>query len=158
MRFAFRPLAVAFALLAPLTLAAPQGLAAQDDDDLCSGLLDPINRQITENWDDLAALTVILNTWTTGIQMAFSIYEPGRLEEMSSDEIEKEKRLLVELRDCLPRIAMTFDRLKKRIEELQNAPGVVGSDDRLRRQRIAKFRELEQLHSEVGAALDAILG
>lgn len=158
MRLVHRSAALAVALLATVTLATPQALAAQSDDDVCATLLDRMNRQITENWDNLQGLTIILDGWTTGIRTAFVFYEPGTLDEMSSAQVAELKSALVDLRDCLPRIAVTFDRLKKRIEELQNAPSVVGQEDRMRRHRIQKFRELEQLHREVAAALDSILG
>lgn len=158
MRIPIRFATAAFVLLALFTITAPRALAAQETDDPCSELLDPLNRQITENWDDLGTLTVILEEWSTMIRTGFRYYEPGRLEEMSTSDIEALKGALVDLRDCLPPIATTFARLKKRIEELQNAPGVVGTEDRLRRRRIQQFREMEQLHAEVAAALDAILG
>lgn len=148
----------ALALLALFSLAAPSALDAQEPEDFCSQLLDPLNRQITENWDDLGALAEILDSWSAGIQAGFTYYDPGQLEEMSAERVAELKDGLVLLRDCLPRIAMTFDRLKKRIEELQNAPSVVGTEDRLRQRRIRQFREMEQLHAEVAAALDAILG
>lgn len=158
MRPALRPLAVAVAVLATLTLATPRGLAAQDSDDPCDVLIERLNRELTEQWDDLPALTTTLGNWTSWLRSAFSYYDPDRLESMTTGEIELERKTLERLRDCLPRVAMTFDRLKKRIEELQNAPGVVGSEDRLRRQRLNKIREVEQLHSEVAVALDVILG
>ncbi len=158
MRLAPRSTAFAVALLATFALASPQALAAQTDDDVCAALMDRMNRQITENWDDLQGLTVILDGWTAGIRSGFEFYQPSTLDEMSSAQVAELKSALVDLRDCLPRIAMTFDRLKKRIEELQNAPSVVGQEDRMRRHRIQKFRELEQLHREVAEALDSILG
>lgn len=158
MRLAHRSITLAIALLTIGILATPEGLAAQSDDDPCAALLDPLNRQITENWDDLRALTIVLDGWAEGIRTAFAWYEPSTLDEMSAAEVAEYKRNLVALRDCMPGIAVAFDRLKKRIEELQNTPSVVGQEDRLRRHRIEKFRELEQLHREVGEALDSILG
>lgn len=157
MRLTLRPTAAALTLLTSLVLATPSEVAAQDADDPCDVLIDRLNRELTEKWDDLPALATALDDWTGWLRSAFSYYDLDRLESMTTGEIEQNRKTLALLRDCMPRIAMTFDRLKKRIEELQNAPSVVGSEDRLRRQRMNKIRDVEQLHAEIATALDAIL-
>ena len=74
---------------------------------------------------------------------------------MSAAEVAKGKLGLQELEDCLPATKQAFDRLKKRIGELELL--IVGSN-RDHEHRAQMIAETEAIHADIADLLEDILG
>lgn len=151
----FAPLAALALLVA--TGAAP--LAAQSTtDNPCDQAVAAMNKQIVDSYDNLEQLDALLQSWTSAIQDGMEYFSPEALRAMSEAEVTKAQDSLKTLKECLPKMREAFDRLKKRIGELEGMLGVDLSGDRLHQRRMRKIAEVEALHAEVSDLLDSLIG
>ena len=117
-----------------------------------------MQKQITEAYDNLEALDGLLQSWTSSFQNGMEYFSPEALRDMTEAELAKAQESLKALKECLPRIRVVFDRLKKRIGELEGMLNIDLSGDRLHHRRMEKISEVEELHAEVEGLLDSLIG
>ena len=124
----------------------------------CDDAIAMMQKQITEAYDNLEALDGLLQSWTSSFQNGMEYFSPEALRDMTEAELAKAQESLKALKECLPRIRVVFDRLKKRIGELEGMLNIDLSGDRLHHRRMEKISEVEELHAEVEGLLDSLIG
>ncbi len=153
------PLALAAALL--FGASALQGAAlepgpsntANKCDEMVAGLQD----LITQSYDNLPALDALLEEWGSSLREALPLYNRQALGRLTESDIEKRADELQVLRDCLPKIKEAFERLKRRIGQLEDLAGTSVDNSRAHSHRQRLLDRAETLHQEISVLLDEMI-